>query len=136
MTEDKTNIETSKGEMSMTELVALLASGTRVSDVTVSRSETRQKAEYQPNQYFASIKMNFDNLWDLLDPDVQNPTIHKLIKEQIHKEIMTKEAYLSGVLLHFQLKDKVQVWPRDPNNPAVKALGAREAWEETVKEQK
>lgn len=123
--------------LSEEEILKRLTLGTKIREVTVSRTETRQKAQYNPNQYFVSMKLDFSLLWEgfeeLLSTENADSKaaadISKMIRAHIHKTIMEKEAYLSGVLLHFQMKDKVPMFPRQADNPAIRANTLREAVE-------
>ena len=40
---------------------------------------------------------------------------------------MKKEQWVSSVLLHLQMKDEVPVFPRNPDNPALKATNLKQA---------
>lgn len=125
---DKTEYTIDDNVISEQKLMELLESGTTIPEVTISRTESRQKAPYETNQYFISLRLNFEHLWQIAGKNPENIEAHKKIKEHIHSEIMKKEAYLSGILMHLQLKDGVTVYPRQISNPAVKAKNIKEAW--------
>jgi len=123
-------VHDSELQLSLEELEEQLSLGTRINNCTVSRQETRQPADFNGNQYFLSVNLNFEAGWDLIDSmDVDSRReANMLMRQHIHAEVMKKEAWISGVLLHMQLKDRVNTFPRDNvNNPACSAPNLTEA---------
>lgn len=131
MSDDNTTVEVNGEETSRDALLGRLQSGARIDSVTVSRTETRQKAQYTPNAYFLSLKLDYTELWDLIAAEGDTPENRKdlsqILRNQIHEDIMRHESYLSGVLMHMQLKDEVATFPRNPANPALNAKNLQEA---------
>ena len=113
--------------ISIEEFMELIDDGVEIPQVTISRTETRSKAQYSPNQYFLSAQLNFTKLWGLIDKCNDSDKAKSIMKRKIHEEIMKKEQWISSVLLHLQMKDEVPVYPRNPDNPALKASNLKEA---------
>jgi len=109
------------------EFMELIDDGVEIPQVTISRTETRSKAQYSPNQYFLSAQLNFTKLWRLIDKCNDSDKAKSILKRKIHEEIMKKEQWISSVLLHLQMKDEVPVYPRSPDNPALQAFNLKEA---------
>lgn len=112
------------------QLMERLQSGARIDSVTISRTETRQKAQFTPNQYFLSLQLKYTELWDLVEAETDTPErkdLGQLVRNQIHDDIMRHESYISGVLMHMQMKDEVPTFPRRPDNPALAASNLQEA---------
>lgn len=130
MSEEVTAVEVNGEETPRSQLLERLNSGARIDSVTLSRTETRQKAQFTPNQYFLSVQLKYTELWDLAESE-SDPTERKdlsqMIRNTIHDDIMRHESYVSGVLLHMQLKDEVPTFPRRPDNPALSASNLQEA---------
>lgn len=132
MTDDNTSVEVDGEPTTQEQLIARIKAGARIESVTLSRTETRQRAQYTPNAYFLSMQLRYSELWDLVeiedDPAMKND-MSQIIRTQIHDDIMRHENYISGVLLHMQMKDDVPTFPRRPDNPALTAANLREAIE-------
>jgi hypothetical protein len=71
--------------------------------------------------------MNFRGLWEMTKLCTDTKKARSLAKKKIHDEVMKKEQWVSSVLLHLQMKDEVPVFPRNPDNPALKAINLKQA---------
>lgn len=109
------------------EFIDMIDDGVEIPQVTISRTETRSKAQYSPNAYFLSMQLNFSKLWELANKCSDKIKAKDLLKSKIHSEVMKKEQWISSVLLHLQMKDEVPVYPRNPDNPALKAKNLKQA---------
>lgn len=131
MTDENTTEIAVDGEGTTREaLLERLKSGVRIDSVTLSRTETRQKAQFTPNQYFLSMQLRYTELWDLVETEKdsdERKDLGQTLRNQIHDDIMKHEAYISGVLMHMQMKDEVPTFPRRPDNPALSARNLQEA---------
>jgi hypothetical protein len=125
----KIDIEEQSASISIEEFIELIDGGADIPQVTISRTETRQKAQYSPNQYFLSVQMNFAHIWQMVKSCKDQKKARSLAKKKIHDEVMKKEQWVSSVLLHLQMKDEVAVFPRNPENPALKASTLKEVIE-------
>lgn len=126
---DQSTVEINGEPNTREALIQRLQSGARIDSVTLSRTETRQKAQFTPNQYFLSIKLEYSDVWDIIDAESgeERKELSQLIRNQIHDDIMRHESYISGVLMHMQMKDEVPTFPRNPANPALAAGNLQEA---------
>lgn len=129
MSDLKIDIEEQSASISIEEFIELIDGGADIPQVTISRTETRQKAQYSPNQYFLSVQMNFAHIWQMVKSCKDQKKARSLAKKKIHDEVMKKEQWVSSVLLHLQMKDEVGVFPRNPENPALKASTLKEVIE-------
>jgi len=120
-------VENQPAPISIDEFMELIDNGVEIPQVTISRTETRSKAQYSPNAYFLSMQLNFSKLWELADKCSDRTKAKDLLKSVIHDEVMKKEQWISSVLLHLQMKDEVPVYPRNPENPALKAKNLKQA---------
>ena len=127
MSDTKIELPEETEPISIEEFMELIDDGVEIPQVTISRTETRSKAQYSPNQYFLSAQLNFTKLWRLIDKCNDSDKAKSILKRKIHEEIMKKEQWISSVLLHLQMKDEVPVYPRNPDNPALKAPNLKEA---------
>ena len=130
MSEEITAIDLDGETTTREALLERLQSGARIDSVTLSRTETRQKAQFTPNQYFLSINLKYSDLWDLVEAETdaeERKDLSQVIRNQIHDDIMRHESYVSGVLMHMQMKDEVPTFPRRPDNPALAAGNLQEA---------
>jgi len=123
----KIDLEEQSAPITVEEFVELIDGGADIPQVTISRTETRSKAQYSPNQYFLSVQMNFAHIWEMVKHCEDQKKARSLAKKKIHDEVMKKEQWISSVLLHLQMKDEVPVFPRNPENPALKANTLKEA---------
>ncbi len=123
----KIDLEEHSAPITVEEFVELIDGGADIPQVTISRTETRSKAQYSPNQYFLSVQMNFAHIWEMVKHCEDQKKARSLAKKKIHDEVMKKEQWISSVLLHLQMKDEVPVFPRNPENPALKANTLKEA---------
>jgi hypothetical protein len=124
---DGYHVESQSAPISIDEFIKLIDEGVDIPQVTISRTETRSKAQYSPNQYFLSVQMNFRDLWEMTKLCTDTKKARSLAKKKIHDEVMKKEQWVSSVLLHLQMKDEVPVFPRNPDNPALKATNLKQA---------
>ncbi len=127
MSDLKIDLEEQSAPITVEEFVELIDGGADIPQVTISRTETRSKAQYSPNQYFLSVQMNFAHIWEMVKHCEDQKKARSLAKKKIHDEVMKKEQWMSSVLLHLQMKDEVPVFPRNPENPALKANTLKEA---------
>lgn len=127
MSDLKIDLEEQSAPITVEEFVELIDGGADIPQVTISRTETRSKAQYSPNQYFLSVQMNFAHIWEMVKHCEDQKKARSLAKKKIHDEVMKKEEWISSVLLHLQMKDEVPVFPRNPQNPALKANKLKEA---------
>ena len=127
MSDLKIDLEEQSAPITIDEFVELIDGGADIPQVTISRTETRSKAQYSPNQYFLSVQMNFAHIWEMVKHCEDQKKARSLAKKKIHDEVMKKEQWISSVLLHLQMKDEVPVFPRNPENPALKANTLKEA---------
>lgn len=127
MSDLKIDLEEQSAPITVEEFVELIDGGADIPQVTISRTETRSKAQYSPNQYFLSVQMNFAHIWEMVKHCEDQKKARSLAKKKIHDEVMKKEQWISSVLLHLQMKDEVPVFPRNPENPALKANTLKEA---------
>ena len=127
MSDLKIDLEEQSAPITVEEFAELIDGGADIPQVTISRTETRSKAEYSPNQYFLSVQMNFAHIWEMVKHCEDQKKARSLAKKKIHDEVMKKEQWISSVLLHLQMKDEVPVFPRNPENPALKANTLKEA---------
>lgn len=127
MSDLKLEIESQSAPISIDEFVELIDGGADIPQVTISRTESRTKVQYSPNQYFLSVQMNFAHIWNMVKICEDQKKARSLAKKKIHDEVMKKEQWISSVLLHLQMKDEVPVFPRNPENPALKASTLKEA---------
>lgn len=130
MNADETTVDMNGEPTTRAKLIERLKSGARIDSITLSRTETRQKAQYTPNQYFLSLRLEYSDVWDVLDAEedaAERKELSQVVRNQIHEDIMRHESYISGVLMHMQLKDEVPTFPRNPNNPALTAGNLQEA---------
>ena len=127
MSDLKIGLEEQSAPITVEEFVELIDGGADIPQVTISRTETRSKAQYSPNQYFLSVQMNFAHIWEMVKHCEDQKKARSLAKKKIHDEVMKKEQWISSVLLHLQMKDEVPVFPRNPENPALKANTLKEA---------
>ena len=127
MSDLKIDLEEQSAPITIEEFVELIDGGADIPQVTISRTETRSKAQYSPNQYFLSVQMNFAHIWEMVKHCEDQKKARSLAKKKIHDEVMKKEQWISSVLLHLQMKDEVPVFPRNPENPALKANTLKEA---------
>jgi len=123
----KIDLEEQSAPITVEEFAELIDGGADIPQVTISRTETRSKAQYSPNQYFLSVQMNFAHIWEMVKHCEDQKKARSLAKKKIHDEVMKKEQWISSVLLHLQMKDEVPVFPRNPENPALKANTLKEA---------
>lgn len=127
MSDLKIDLEDQSAPITVEEFAELIDGGADIPQVTISRTETRSKAQYSPNQYFLSVQMNFAHIWEMVKHCEDQKKARSLAKKKIHDEVMKKEQWISSVLLHLQMKDEVPVFPRNPENPALKANTLKEA---------
>lgn len=127
MSDLKIDLEEQSAPITIDEFAELIDGGADIPQVTISRTETRSKAQYSPNQYFLSVQMNFAHIWEMVKHCEDQKKARSLAKKKIHDEVMKKEQWVSSVLLHLQMKDEVPVFPRNPENPALKANTLKEA---------
>ena len=127
MSDLKIDLEEQSAPITIDEFAELIDGGADIPQVTISRTETRSKAQYSPNQYFLSVQMNFAHIWEMVKHCEDQKKARSLAKKKIHDEVMKKEQWISSVLLHLQMKDEVPVFPRNPENPALKANTLKEA---------
>ena len=127
MSDLKIDLEEQSAPITIDEFAELIDGGADIPQVTISRTETRSKAQYSPNQYFLSVQMNFAHIWEMVKHCEDQKKDRSLAKKKIHDEVMKKEQWISSVLLHLQMKDEVPVFPRNPENPALKANTLKEA---------
>lgn len=127
MSDLKIDLEEQSAPITVEEFAELIDGGADIPQVTISRTETRSKAQYSPNQYFLSVQMNFAHIWEMVKHCEDQKKARSLAKKKIHDEVMKKEQWISSVLLHLQMKDEVPVFPRNPENPALKANTLKEA---------
>ena len=127
MSDLKIDLEEQSAPITIEEFAELIDGGADIPQVTISRTETRSKAQYSPNQYFLSVQMNFAHIWEMVKHREDQKKARSLAKKKIHDEVMKKEQWISSVLLHLQMKDEVPVFPRNPENPALKANTLKEA---------
>lgn len=127
MSDLKIDLEEQSAPITIEEFAELIDGGADIPQVTISRTETRSKAQYSPNQYFLSVQMNFAHIWEMVKHCEDQKKARSLAKKKIHDEVMKKEQWISSVLLHLQMKDEVPVFPRNPENPALKANTLKEA---------
>lgn len=127
MSDLKIDLEEQSAPITIEEFAELIDGGADIPQVTISRTETRSKAQYSPNQYFLSVQMNFAHIWEMVKHCEDQKKARSLAKKKIHDEVMKKEQWVSSVLLHLQMKDEVPVFPRNPENPALKANTLKEA---------
>ena len=127
MSDTKIELSEESEPINIEEFMDMIEDGVEIPQVTISRTETRSKAQYSPNAYFLSAQLNFAKLWDLAGKCEDRDKAKNILKKKIHEEIMKKEQWISGVLLHLQMKDEVPVFPRNPENPALKAPNLKQA---------
>lgn len=60
------------------QLVLSMEMNTRINQITVSVSETRQVQDYSPNNYFCSAQVDFTSVWDLIQDQLRSVPKDKL----------------------------------------------------------